>query len=152
VAIKSGAAEIEVPLYDHATYDIVADRTQTVVRSDVVILEGLNVLQVATDGLQVSDLLDFSVYVDARESDLNHWYHERLDRMWSEARSGSGGDSFYAAFAGMSADEFTVMTEGVWSAVNHPNLVDHIVPTRRRADLILEKQSDHSVRRVLLRR
>ncbi len=145
VALKSGADEVHAPVYDHAVYDIVADRTQPVGRCDVVILEGLNVLQLTDRAeLQVSDYLDFSIYVDADEDDLKAWFHARLAGLRAEAQAAPGDASFYAAFAAMSPDEFTAMAEGVWMTVNHPNLVDHIAPTRSRADLILEKQSDHT--------
>jgi type I pantothenate kinase len=164
VAVKSGDEVVEAPLYDHATYDVVADRTHRIARPDVVILEGLNVLQLIPPGrvpgadgaasdLQVSDFLDFSVYVDADEADLERWYHERLARLRAEsADDGAPPGSFYASFASLSDEEFAAMADQVWATVNHPNIVDHVRPTRARADLILEKAGDHSVRRIRMRR
>jgi type I pantothenate kinase len=167
VAVKSGAEVVEAPLYDHVTYDVVPDRTQHLAHPDVVVLEGLNVLELdpgrdATDrgvgegersDLQVSDLLDFAVYVDAAEQDLRSWFHHRLSGLRTAASADGGGtDSFYAAFAAMTDEQFAAMTDHVWDTINRPNLVDHVLPTRSRADLILEKAPDHTVRRIRLRR
>ncbi len=150
-AVRRGAPVVEAPLYDHATYDIVVGRTQRVERSDVVVVEGLNVLQPApgvapSTADAVSGLLDLGVYVDADLADLHRWFGHRVLRLRAEATG--DGSSFYDGFAAMRDDEFAAMADGVWRAVNEPNIVDHVVPTRSRADLVLEKRADHSVRRV----
>lgn len=160
--VKAGEPEVGAPRYDHVTYDVVADGALVVDRPDVLLIEGLNVLQPppggAEDGqgsgdphdaLLVSDFLDLSIYVDAADDDLRAWFLHRLQRLRAE----SVGDpsSFYAGFASLSAEEFLAMGEAVWEGVNAPNLALHIAPTKYRADLIVDKAADHSVRQVKLR-
>jgi type I pantothenate kinase len=130
------------------------DRRQVLDRPDILILEGINVLQVLppSDGdgrLLVSDFLDFSIYVDGDEPDIRAWFLRRLQHL--RARSTGDATSFYAGFASLSDAEFLAMGEAVWESVNLPNLEQHIAPTRPRADLVVEKAADHSVRRVLIR-
>jgi type I pantothenate kinase len=159
-AVRAGYLRVAAPVYDHVAYDVMADREQAVHRPDVLIIEGLNILQpappAATEeldggdgGLLVSDFLDFSVYLDADEPDVRRWFLQRMQ----DLRSGSAGDdtSFFAAFASSTDDDFLAIGDAVWQAVNRPNLERHIAPTRHRADLIIEKAADHSVRRVLVR-
>jgi type I pantothenate kinase len=156
-AVRAGYFRVAAPVYDHVTYDVMADREQAVQRPDVLIIEGVNILQPAPptaagelDGdLLVSDFLDFSVYLDADEPDVRRWFLQRMQ----DLRAGSAGDdtSFFAAFASSTDDEFLAIGDAVWQAVNRPNLERHIAPTRHRADLIIEKAADHSVRRVLVR-
>ena len=132
-----------------------ADRPVTVDGAEIVVLEGLNVLQPAPkDGssstaLLVSDFVDFSVYVDADETDLVAWYLHRIRTL----RAAAIGDptSFFAQFATLSDDELTSFGTAVWAAINRPNVVDHIAPTRSRADLVIEKGSNHAIRRVTMR-
>jgi len=156
--VKAGRAA-GAPVYDHDRYDVIDGRTQLVDRPDVLVLEGLNVLQPAPPppdgpadrraGLLVSDFVDFAVYVDADEDDLLAWFLLRLQAL----RAAAAGDpsSFFAAFEGLSDDAFAAAGRAVWAGVNRPNLVDHIAPTRDRADLVMEKARDHSVRRVVVR-
>jgi type I pantothenate kinase len=99
--------------------------------------------------LLVSDFVDFAVYVDADEADLQDWFLRRIRSL----RAAADGDetSFFARFAGLSDEELTAAGRAVWAGVNRPNIVEHIAPSRPRADLVIEKGGDHSVRRVIAR-
>lgn len=151
--IKSGAPEVEAPVYSHLTYDI-TDATITVAQPDIVIVEGLNVLQTGIpDGEYprfVSDFFDFSIYVDADVEDIRRWYVERFFMLRETAFQDPS--SFFNRFAVLSDEEATQTALGIWSSINERNLIDNILPTRERADLILRKGSDHLIRRVDLRR
>lgn len=151
--IKSGAPSVEAPVYDHLTYDII-DTTVTVAQPDIVIVEGLNVLQTGiADGenpLFVSDFFDFSIYVDAEVEDIRRWYVERFFTLRETAFKDP--TSFFHRFAVLSDEEATDTALSIWSSINERNLVNNILPTRERADLILRKSSDHCISRVDLRR
>lgn len=151
--IKSGASHVEAPVYSHLTYDI-TDTTVTVAQPDIVIVEGLNVLQTGVpDGenpLFVSDFFDFSIYVDADVDHIRRWYVERFFMLRETAFKDPS--SFFHRFAVLSDEEATETALGIWSSINERNLVENILPTRERADLILRKGSDHRIRRVDLRR
>jgi len=150
--VKSGAPEVRAPFYSHLAYDIVADAEIHVNRPDVLIIEGLNVLQPPGPGraLAVSDLFDFSIYVDARTSDIARWYEERFLRLQRGAFSNP--KSYFHRFASLTEEQARERSRGIWKAINEPNLVQNILPTRPRASLVLRKGSDHSVRSVLLRK
>jgi type I pantothenate kinase len=156
IAIKSGRDEVTAPVYSHLTYDVVPDEHVVVRRPDIVILEGLNVLQPARpredgrSGLAPSDFFDFSVYVDAATSDIRHWYVERFLRLRETAFRDPA--SYFARYAALSHDEAVDRAQSIWDSINGPNLTQNILPTRGRADLVLRKDSDHSVRYVRLRK
>lgn len=158
-ALKSGAAVVRAPVYSHVEYDVVPGGEQLIEQADIVILEGLNVLQVpptrpdrAGDEPNplVSDFFDFSIYLDADEDDVRAWYVERFLALRSTAFTDE--KSFFRHFAALSEDDARVVAAGIWDTINGPNLRDNILPTRGRADLIVEKARDHRVRRVRLRR
>ncbi len=154
--VKSGRAEVSAPVYSHLTYDIVPGEEQVVRQPDIVIVEGLTVLQ-TNDGrsgrappLFVSDFFDFSLYVDADEGDIEQWY---LDRFLTLRETAFADErSFFHHFAALSEDEAVEVARGIWRSINGVNLHENILPTRERARLILEKASDHSVRAVRLRK
>ena len=150
--IKSGAREVRAPFYSHLAYDIVPDAEIVVNAPDVLIVEGLNVLQPAAPGrsLAVSDLFDFSIYVDARTTDIARWYEDRFMRLQQGAFTNP--QSYFHRFASLSEDEARTRARGIWAAINEPNLLQNIVPTRPRADLVLRKGPDHAVSSVLLRK
>jgi type I pantothenate kinase len=156
IAIKSGRDEVSAPVYSHLTYDVVPDEHVVVRRPDIVILEGLNVLQPARpredgrSGLAPSDFFDFSVYVDAATSDIRHWYVERFLRLRETAFRDPA--SYFARYAALSHDEAVDRAQSIWDSINGPNLTQNILPTRGRVDLVLRKDSDHSVRYVRLRK
>ena len=154
--VKSGKPEVTAPVYSHQSYDIVPDAVQTVRRPDIVIVEGLNVLE-AGDGtktptppLFVSDFFDFSIYVDADAGHIERWYVDRFltlrDSVFQDERS------YFHRYAGLSDDEAREVANGIWARINGVNLAENILPTRGRARLILEKGADHSVASVWLRR
>ena len=153
--VKSGRDEVVAPVYDHQSYDIVPGRFQTVDRPDILVLEGLNVLQAGrSDGsapeVFLSDFFDFSVYVDAAEADIQQWYVDRFLALRRTAFQDT--TAFFHRFASLTDDQARETALGIWAAVNGPNLRSNIAPTRSRARLVLQKASDHSVRRVLLRK
>lgn len=149
--VKSGAAEVRAPFYSHMQYDIVPDASVVVRRPDVLIVEGLNVLQPAVAGhLSVSDLFDFSIYVDARTSDIADWYEERF--MELQRGAFSNPNSYFNVFADLDDEQARQKARYYWNEVNAPNLVDNIRPTRARAKLVLRKDHNHTVSSVLLRK
>lgn len=152
VALKAGAEEVRAPVYSHLVYNVLPDDEQVVRRPDVVIVEGLNVLQRGgpDDSLVVSDLFDFSVYVDADEADVRSWFLERF--LTLRATAFQDPTSFFHQYAAMPEDEAVAFAHDVWDGINGVNLAENILPTRERAHLILEKGPDHRVRRVRLRK
>jgi type I pantothenate kinase len=151
-AVKSGAAEVRAPFYSHLSYDIVPDAEIVVRRPDVLIVEGLNVLQPAGGGnrLAVSDLFDFSVYVDARTRDIARWYEERFLKLQRGAFANP--KSYFHRYATLTEEQARERAAGIWSSINEPNLTQNIRPTRSRAKLVLRKDADHTVSSVLLRK
>jgi type I pantothenate kinase len=150
--VKSGAPEVRAPFYSHLVYDIVPDAEVVVHAPDVLIVEGLNVLQPSAPGrsLAVSDLFDFTVYVDARTADIARWYEERFLRLQRSAFADPR--SYFHRFASLSEQEARERARSIWAAINQPNLVQNILPTRPRASLVLRKGADHAVSSVLLRK
>jgi type I pantothenate kinase len=154
--VKSGKEEVAAPVYNHLTYDIVPDASVVIRRPDIVILEGLNVLQPArmradgTSGLAVSDFFDFSVYVDADDDDVRDWYVHRFlalrDTAFRDPRS------YFTRYADLSRDEAIRQAQYVWDTINGPNLSLNIRPTRVRATAILRKSGDHRVEWVRIRK
>ncbi|WP_022900900.1 type I pantothenate kinase [Humibacter albus] len=151
-AIKSGALEARAPFYSHLSYDIMPDAQVVVRHPDVLIVEGLNVLQPpgGRNLLAVSDLFDFSIYVDARTSDIERWYVERFLKL----QRGAFADpkSYFHRYASLTEDEARAQARSIWRAINEPNLRQNVRPTRSRAKLVLRKDSDHTVSSVLLRK
>ncbi|WP_345352914.1 type I pantothenate kinase [Actinoallomurus liliacearum] len=150
-AVKAGAAELSVPVYDPLSYDIVPEARQVVRRPDILIVEGLNVLQTARPGgLALSDLFDFSIYVDARVNDARQWY---IDRFFALRRTLFTDErSYFHPYARVDPDEAAAYAERMWREINEVNLVANILPTRDRATLVLCKDHDHRIHRVRLRR
>lgn len=149
--VKSGASEVRAPVYSHLVYDVVPDEHVTVRRPDVLIVEGLNVLQPPTSGrLAVSDLFDFTIFVDARTSDIEKWYVERFLRLQRGAFADPS--SYFHRYASLSEDEAVARARSIWNEINGPNLAQNILPTRARASLVLRKGPDHTVSTVLLRK
>lgn len=150
--VKAGAAAVRAPFYSHLAYDIVPDAWITVRRPDVLIIEGLNVLQPPGPGhrLAVSDLFDFKIYVDARTSDIARWYEERFLKL--QRSSFSNPRSYFHRYASLTEDEARQFARAIWHEINEPNLLQNIRPTRSRASLVLRKSADHTVSNVLLRK
>lgn len=155
-AIKAGQDDVHAPVYSHLTYDVVPDEHVVVRRPDVLIVEGLNVLQPARTSaagepaLWVSDYFDFSIYVDARTPDVRQWYVDRFLSLREVAFAQP--ESYFHRFATLSDAEAITLAEATWDSVNAPNLEQNILPTRGRATLVLRKGSDHTVEHVRLRK
>jgi len=150
-AIKAGQSEAAAPLYSHVVYDIVDDEQQVVRQPDILILEGLNVLQVGTEATEfVSDYFDFSIYLDADEDDIENWFIQRFFAL--RATVFQNPDSFFRHFAALSDDEAETMAREIWREINGKNLQANIAPTRSRASLVIHKGSDHRMKEVHLRR
>jgi type I pantothenate kinase len=154
-AVKAGEPEVRAPVYSHVVYDIVPDQHLVVRQPDIVIVEGLNVLQ-SGDGhpdrtrLFVSDYFDFGIYVDAEETDVEQWFVERFLALRDSVFRNP--ESYFHRFAQLTHEDAVAMAQRVWREINGLNLRENILPTRDRATLILEKAADHRVRRVRLRK
>jgi type I pantothenate kinase len=151
--VKRGEPEVRAPVYSHVVYDVVDGEEQVLRSPDIVIVEGLNVLQpgaaAAHDARFVSDWFDFSIYVDAEEADIERWYVERFFALRETAFNDE--TSFFRHFAALSDAELSSTARGIWDSINKPNLRENILPSRSRADLVLHKGPDHGVRAVRLR-
>ncbi|HEX5569287.1 MAG TPA: type I pantothenate kinase [Streptomyces sp.] len=154
--VKAGRETVTAPVYSHLFYDIVPGRTLTVHRPDILIVEGLNVLQPALPGrdgrtrLALADYFDFSVYVDARTEDIERWYLDRFRKLRRTAFQDPS--SYFSRYTRVSEEEALDYARGIWRTVNRPNLEQNIVPTRGRASLVLRKGPDHRVQRLSLRK
>ncbi len=151
--IKSGKAEVQAPIYSHLTYDIVPDQFNLVDRPDILILEGLNVLQTGGNNANqtfVSDFVDFAVYVDAEEALLKEWYIRRFLKFRQSAFNDP--HSYFKHYAALSETEAIATAGKIWDEINGLNLRQNILPTRERANLILKKGADHAVELVKLRK
>ena len=149
-AVKGGEPEVEAPVYSHIHYDVTAER-QVVRQPEIVIVEGLNVLQPAANAeLVVSDFFDFTIYVDADEVDIEQWFLDRFHALRETVFNDP--TSFFHNYASMTDAEADAFARQVWASINCVNLRKNILPTRGRAHLILNKGPDHRVRRVLMRR
>lgn len=154
-AVKSGAPELEVPVYSHVVYDIVEGEKLRIQQPDILIVEGLNVLQPPRVvpgyvSVAVSDYFDFSIYVDASEENIEQWYVDRFLELRKTAFSKA--DSFFKTYANLSNEEAEATARMIWAAINLPNLRENISATRERATMIFRKDSSHRVESLLLRR
>ncbi|AWB82227.1 type I pantothenate kinase [Corynebacterium yudongzhengii] len=147
--VKSGRKSVAAPVYSHITYNIVPGEQQLVEQPDILILEGLNVLQTGPT-LMVSDLFDFSIYVDAATSDIERWYINRFLGLRHTAFREPG--AHFAKYADLGDEEAVAIAREIWQSINLPNLVENIAPTAVRASLVLRKGSDHQVERVRMRK
>lgn len=155
-AIKAGQTNVKAPTYSHLTYDVMPNAFQVVDRPDILIFEGINVLQsrsLPADGKivpMVSDFFDFSIYIDAEEALIHNWYVERFMRLRETAFQNP--DSYFNRYAAVSEEEALSIAEGLWQNINLKNLRQNILPSRPRADLILQKGENHLVETVALRK
>ena len=151
--LKSAAETASAPVYSHVVYDVVEGQTVDVSRPDIVILEGLNVLQVGPPGVAtefVSDYFDFSIYIDAEEAHIEEWYVQRFMKLRDTVFQNP--DSFFRHFADLSHDQAIDVAKSIWHDINGKNLRENIEPTKSRAALLLRKGPDHRVTDVSLRR
>ena len=151
--IKSGKPNVTAPIYSHLTYDIIPDQFNVIDQPDILILEGLNVLQPnrnQANELFVSDFVDFSIYVDAEEDLLKEWYIHRFLKFRQSAFSDP--NSYFKHYANLSEQEAVTTAGKIWDEINGLNLKENILPTRERADLILKKGANHEVELVRLKK
>ncbi|MDX2033104.1 MAG: type I pantothenate kinase [Blastocatellia bacterium] len=154
--VKAGEPEVSAPIYSHLIYDILPDQVEVVCQPDIMIVEGLNVLQTGVGTAEndspifVSDYFDFSIYVDADEEDIKKWYVERFLMLRRTAFSDPA--SYFHRYAALSDNEAIQKALSIWNEINGVNLKENILPTRSRAHLILEKSGDHSIKQVRLRK
>ncbi|ARJ42125.1 type I pantothenate kinase [Pantoea alhagi] len=154
--LKSGATEVTAPVYSHLIYDVIPDGDKVVQQPDILILEGLNVLQSGMDyphdphHVFVSDFVDFSIYVDAPEELLEDWYINRFLKFRKGAFTDP--DSYFHHYAQLSEEEAVNIATQLWREINWRNLKENILPTRERASLILSKSANHAVEQVRLRK
>ena len=153
--LKAGKDRVTSPVYSHLVYDIVPGEAKVIERPDVVIVEGLNVLQASPgpDGpprVFVSDFFDFTIYVDAETAHVRSWYVERFLALRDTAFRDPS--SYFHRYAGLSDAEAAETAARIWAEINEPNLLRNIRPTRDRADLVLRKGRDHAVEEILLRK
>ncbi len=147
---KAGEEVLEVPIYSHVRYDILEGEHRVVPRPDILIIEGLNVLQAGHSGAFVSDYFDFSIYVDAPTEAIRSWYVSRFLALKETAFKDP--DAYFRRYAALTDEEAVEVATSIWSRINEVNLHENILPTRERASLILEKAPDHNISRVRLRR
>ncbi|UXM94768.1 type I pantothenate kinase [Bartonella sp. HY329] len=154
--IKAGRHLVPAPLYSHLSYDVLEGEYITIDQPDILIFEGINVLQVRdlpSGGRAipfVSDFFDFSIYIDADTAMINKWYLERFKRLRETAFQNP--QSFFHRYASLSDDAASAMAQGLWDNINLKNLEENILPTRPRASLILRKGQNHLVEKVALRK
>lgn len=154
--VKSGEAEVRAPVYSHLLYDVVPGEYVTVKRPDVLIVEGLNVLQPASSrepgsaALAVSDYFDVSIYVDAQPDDIRRWYVERFLSL--RATAFAQPDSYFHSYSTLTDTQARDLAGHIWDTINAPNLAHNIAPTRSRATIILTKGAEHQVESVRLRK
>ncbi|UYM24051.1 type I pantothenate kinase [Streptomyces albus] len=154
--IKVSKDKVTAPVYSHLVYDIVPDRRLTVNRPDILIVEGLNVLQPALPGkdgrtrVGLADHFDFSVYVDARPEDIERWYLNRFRKL--RATAFQDPSSYFRRYTQVSEEEALDYARSTWRTINLPNLVENVAPTRGRANLVIRKGPDHKVRKLSLRK
>lgn len=151
--IKSGVTEVYSPIYSHLTYDIIPNQFDVIKQPDILILEGLNVLQTGNgkaNQVFVSDFVDFSIYVDADENLLKNWYIHRFLKFRQSAFNNP--NSYFKHYASLSEQEAIRTASDIWENINGLNLKENILPTRERANLILQKGEQHLIERVKLRK
>ncbi len=154
--VKSGVAEVMAPLYSHLRYDIVPGEAQMVRQPDIMILEGLNVLQTGVvpkhpkPPVFVSDFFDFSIYVDARPGHIQQWYIDRFLTLCQTAFKNP--ESYFHRYSSLSRAEARDTAKQIWQNINEINLKENILPTRSRADLVMVKSADHTIQQVELRK
>ncbi len=155
-AVKSGVESLTVPLYSHLEYDVLRHERLTLYHPDVLIIEGINVLQVNSqrspnsNKVFVSDFFDFSIYVDAQEKDILTWYINRFESL--RVTAFQNPDSYFHKYANLTIDQSRYKASEIWEEINKPNLHENILPTKYRANLILHKGSHHFVENVKVRK
>jgi type I pantothenate kinase len=150
-SVKSGENNLQIPTYSHQVYDIVEGEFETISQPDILIVEGINVLQLpANQQIYVSDFFDFSIFVDAAPKLIEAWYLERFESLLDTAFQDP--NNYYYKFAIGDRQDALKMAQSVWKNVNLKNLTEYILQTRSRADIILHKTANHQIDQVFLRK
>ena len=151
--IKSGKQNVSAPVYSHLAYDIVPDEVVTVTAPDVLIVEGLTMLQPPALGQEVaiSDYFDFTIYIDADVENIEKWYLSRFETLWTTAFT-NPDSYFHKLTTELNHEQAMERARGFWRDINLPNLIENIEPTRSRATLVMKKGAEHRVDKVLLRK
>ncbi|MGC8609019.1 MAG: type I pantothenate kinase, partial [Thermoplasmata archaeon] len=154
IGIKSGIGFFRIPVYSHVEYDIIKGSYQEIKDPDVIILEGLNVLQVKKDSLTksmyVSDFLDFSIYVDSRTEYIMKWFIERF--LILKRTSFKQKNAYFYKYASLSDEDAVKIATDIWKQINEVNLIENILSTKSRAQLILEKDANHNINKIMMRK
>ncbi|WP_085524663.1 type I pantothenate kinase [Tuberibacillus sp. Marseille-P3662] len=154
--LKSGADDVSVPIYSHHQYDVLQNDANVIHKPDIIILEGINVLQLPQNKggnlpyTFVSDFFDFSIYIDAAEEDIKEWYLHRFSLL--RASAFQDPDAYFHAYAALTESEALSQATQIWNEINKKNLRLNILPSRERADLILRKSVNHNVSDIHLRK
>lgn len=149
--VKSGKPKIDIPIYSHSVYDIIEGEYETIEQPDILIVEGINTLQLpANQQIYISDFFDFSIFVDAEPKLIEHWYLERFEQLLDTAFQDP--ENYYYQFATGDRQVALQMADQVWKNVNLKNLKEYILPTRSRADIILHKTTKHLIDEIYLRK
>ncbi|MCH4009637.1 type I pantothenate kinase [Companilactobacillus sp.] len=149
--VKTKTGPIKYPLYSHNIYDIIPDQYEEVNNPDILIVEGINVLQLPQNtNIYVSDFFDFSIFIDAHANDIEKWFLNRFSKLLDMAKDDP--DSYYYQFTQIPRQKAIDMAKDVWNEINYPNLQDYIEPTRNRANIILHKSTEHKIDTVFLRK
>lgn len=150
-AVKNGEDNLNIPMYSHEVYDIIPDEFETITQPDILIVEGINVLQLpANQQIYISDFFDFSIYVDADSKLIESWYLERFEALLNLAKNDK--TNYYYEYANGPRDEAINFAKQVWQDVNQKNLENFILPTRSRADVVLHKSDNHTIDKISLRK
>ncbi|WP_125712207.1 type I pantothenate kinase [Companilactobacillus kedongensis] len=149
--VKTQSGPIRYPLYSHNIYDIIPDKYEEIDSPDILIVEGINALQLTQNTrIFMSDFFDFSIYIDADVKNIEKWFLDRFETLLSLARNDP--NSYYYQFTQLPEKESLQMAKDVWQNINYPNLLNYIRPTKTRADLILHKSDDHQIDKIYLRK
>lgn len=149
--VKSGQPNVKAPVYSHEVYDIIPNRYDIIDRPDILIIEGINTLQLPSNQqIYVSDFTDFSIYIDAADDLIEKWYLDRFKKLMDTAFQNPS--NHYYELAHSNRDKAVQMAKDVWKSINLPNLEENIKPTKTRADLIIHKGKEHRIDNILLRK
>lgn len=150
-SVKNGEDNLKIPVYSHEIYDIMPDEFETISQPDILIVEGINVLQLPENQqIYMSDFFDFSIFVDAEPEQIEKWYLERFTSLLDLAKEDK--TNYYYKYANGSREEAINFARSIWNKVNQKNLETFILPTRSRADVILHKTKDHVIDEIYLRK
>ena len=151
ISVKTENKAVTAPIYSHEIYDILPNITQTIDSPDILIVEGINVLQLPPNwDIYVSDFFDWSIYVDANEENIEHWFLERFELILDKAKFQP--ENYYYQLANEDRQKAVEMAKNVWKTINLKNLHEYILPTRQRADLIIHKSENHYIDKVFLKK